>query len=265
MSSDPVLPDHLAIRARGVTKRYRRGGGGVGVSLRDEVVDFFTLRALRNPRPVLEFQALYGVDLDIAAGERVCLLGHNGAGKSTFLKVLARITEPTEGEVWMRGRAATLLEVGTGFHPELTGRENVYLNATLNGLTTVEINDRFADILEFSEIGEFIDQPVKIYSSGMFVRLAFAVAAQLNPDILIVDEVLAVGDVHFQEKCINHMRRTLEGRTVVLVTHDMKAATAVCTRGVLFSRGRVVFDGPINEAVSRYLDDCDHGGRPGVR
>src|SRR5204863_2227017 len=177
------------------------------------------------------------------------------AGKSTLLKILSRIVEPTRGQLTMRGRVASLLEVGTGFHPELTGRENVYLNGSILGMRKVEIDSRFDEIVAFAEIERFLDTPVKRYSSGMYVRLAFAVAAHLQPEILIVDEVLAVGDAEFQKKCLGKMREVSsgEGRTVLFVSHNMAAVTALCKRAILLERGRLVADGESGAVVEKYL------------
>jgi lipopolysaccharide transport system ATP-binding protein len=202
-----------------------------------------------------EFWALRNVDLQVAQGERVGIIGRNGAGKSTLLKILSRITDPTEGRVSMKGRTASLLEVGTGFHPELTGRENIFLNGAILGMPRVEIKRKFDEIVAFAEVDRFIDTPVKRYSSGMYVRLAFAVAAHLEPEILIVDEVLAVGDAQFQKKCLGKMETVSrrEGRTVLLVSHQMQAIQALCTRVLFLEAGRIAYMGTPEEAVSRYI------------
>jgi lipopolysaccharide transport system ATP-binding protein len=212
-----------------------------------------------------EFWALKDVNLEIKQGEMLGIIGRNGAGKSTMLKLLSRITEPTTGRIHLRGRVASLLEVGTGFHPELTGRENIFLNGSILGMTRLEIKRRFDEIVEFSEIGKFLDTPVKRYSSGMYVRLAFAVAAHLEPEILIVDEVLAVGDAEFQKKCLGKMEdvSTNQGRTVIIVSHQMQVIQNLCTRCVLMNRGRLVKDGKTDDIVADYLAtgaelaDCD--------
>jgi lipopolysaccharide transport system ATP-binding protein len=202
-----------------------------------------------------EFWALKDVSLEIKQGEVVGIIGRNGAGKSTLLKVLSRITEPTEGRARIRGRVASLLEVGTGFHPELTGRENIFLNGAILGMTRVEIKRKFDDIVAFAEIEKFLDTPVKRYSSGMYVRLAFAIAAHLEPEILIVDEVLAVGDAEFQKKCLGKMGDVAsEGRTVLFVSHDMGNITRLCRRGVLLDEGRVSSEGEITAVAARYLN-----------
>ena len=190
----------------------------------------------------------------MAEGDLLALIGRNGAGKSTLLKIFARITEPTSGQARIRGRLGSLLEVGTGFHGELTGRENIYLNGAILGMRRREIDRRFDEIVDFSEVERFLDTPIKRYSSGMTVRLAFAVAAHLEPEILLVDEVLAVGDVAFQRKCIGKMSAVAsEGRTVVFVSHNMAIIQALCKRGVLLEQGQVVADAPIEEAVTAYL------------
>lgn len=201
-----------------------------------------------------EFWALRDVSLNIEQGDVVGLIGRNGAGKSTLLKVLSRITEPTCGRVRIKGRLASLLEVGTGFHPELTGRENVYLNGAILGMSKVEIQRKFDEIVAFSEIEKFLDTPVKRYSSGMYVRLAFAVAAHLEPDILVVDEVLAVGDALFQKKCLGKIQdvATNQGRTVFFVSHNLGAVASLCTRGVVMERGKIVADEKIQDALAIY-------------
>jgi len=184
----------------------------------------------------------------------VGIIGRNGAGKSTLLKILSRITEPTQGRIMINGRVASLLEVGTGFHPELTGRENIFLNGAILGMTKTEIRKKFSSIVEFAEIDKFLDTPVKRYSSGMYVRLAFAVAAHLDPEILIVDEVLAVGDTEFQRKCLGKMRTVAsEGRTVLFVSHNLQAIERLCTRGILMQGGALLYDGPVSQACQHYM------------
>lgn len=209
-----------------------------------------------------EFWALDKVSLDVMPGERVGIVGRNGAGKSTLLKILSRITEPTKGRVQLGGRVASLLEVGTGFHPDLTGRENIYLNGAILGMSRAEINRKFDAIVDFAEVERFLDTPVKRYSSGMYVRLAFAVAAHLESDILIVDEVLAVGDAEFQRKCMGKMEAvTQEGRTILFVSHNMGAISELCTRAVLLDRGRKVADGSVSDIVGQYARMASTGVR----
>jgi len=200
-----------------------------------------------------EFWALRGVDFAIRQGDVVGIIGRNGAGKSTLLKILSRITEPTEGRIRLRGRVASLLEVGTGFHPELTGRENIFLNGAILGMTKAEISSKFDEIVAFSEVEKFLDTPVKHYSSGMYVRLAFAVAAHLEPEILIVDEVLAVGDAEFQRKCLGKMKDVASGgRTVLFVSHNMGAVQSLCNTGIVLESGHVTCCGTAAEAIGRY-------------
>jgi len=209
---------------------------------------------------VEEFWALKDLNFEIKAGDRIGIIGRNGAGKSTLLKILSRITAPTSGRVTLKGRGASLLEVGTGFHPELTGRENIFLNGAILGMTRVEIKSKFDEIVAFAEVERFLDTPVKRYSSGMYVRLAFAVAAHLEPEILIVDEVLAVGDVQFQRKCLGKMEEVgREGRTVLFVSHNMSVVSTLCEKGILLDAGRVVAAESISVVVDRYakqLIDC---------
>lgn len=200
-----------------------------------------------------EFWALKDINFEIKQGERVGIIGRNGAGKSTLLKVLSRITEPTTGRIRQKGRVANLLEVGTGFHPELSGRENIFLNGAVLGMTKKEIHSKFDEIVYFSGVEKFLDTPVKRYSSGMYVRLAFSVAAHLEPDILIVDEVLAVGDAAFQKKCLGKMEEVgREGRTVIFVSHNLGAIRQLCARGVLLDKGRIGFDGLTGETIKKY-------------
>jgi lipopolysaccharide transport system ATP-binding protein len=203
-----------------------------------------------------EFWALQDVSFEIQQGDRVGVIGRNGAGKSTLLKILSRITEPTKGEVSIKGRVASLLEVGTGFHPELTGRENVFLNGAILGMSRTEIKSKFDEIVAFAEVEKFLDTPVKRYSSGMYVRLAFAVAAHLEPEILIVDEVLAVGDAQFQKKCLGKMEDVSknEGRTVLFVSHSMPTITSLCNKGILLEKGKTKYIGSTSEAVMQYYN-----------
>ncbi len=201
------------------------------------------------------FFALNDISFEVEQGDRLGIIGRNGAGKSTLLKILSRITEPTSGSIKIRGRVASLLEVGTGFHPELSGRENIFLNGAVLGMSRAEIRKKFDEIVDFAEVEKFLDTPVKRYSSGMYVRLAFAVAAHLEPEILIVDEVLAVGDAQFQKKCINKMEdvSTNDGRTVLFVSHNLGAIKSLCSTGLLLREGRLEISGNINEAIDSYL------------
>ena len=246
------------IRCDRISKRYVLGTRVAGRTLRDAIAgavgDPLRRRERSRPEHRPPLWALRDVSLEVAEGDLLALIGRNGAGKSTLLKILARITEPTSGQARIRGRLGSLLEVGTGFHGELTGRENIYLNGAVLGMRRREIERRFDEIVDFSEVERFLDTPLKRYSSGMTVRLAFAVAAHLEPEILLVDEVLAVGDVGFQRKCIGKMSEVAsEGRTVVFVSHNMAIIQALCKRGILLERGAVSVDAPIEETVTAYL------------
>jgi lipopolysaccharide transport system ATP-binding protein len=203
-----------------------------------------------------EFWALKDIDFDIEHGDRVGIIGRNGAGKSTLLKILSRITEPTKGSIKIKGRIASLLEVGTGFHPELTGRENIFLNGAILGMSRAEIKKHFDAIVDFAEVERFLDTPVKRYSSGMYVRLAFAVAAHLEPEILIIDEVLAVGDAQFQKKCLGKMEDVSknEGRTVLFVSHNMGVVSKLCNKGILLNKGKIEIDGGIDHIIQNYVN-----------
>jgi len=215
---------------------------------------------IQNPKSQIsnsqeEFWALKDVSFDIKQGDRVGIIGRNGAGKSTLLKILSRITEPTQGSINIKGRVASLLEVGTGFHPELTGRENIYLNGAILGMSKEEIKRKFDEIVDFAEVEKFLDTPVKRYSSGMYVRLAFAVAAHLEPEVLIVDEVLAVGDTQFQKKCLGKMQNVAsEGRTVIFVSHQMAAISNLCSSGIMLQKGELIYSGKTEFAIKRYLE-----------
>jgi lipopolysaccharide transport system ATP-binding protein len=250
--------DSLAIRARSIGKQYRIGAAEPYRTFREALIRAAQapLRLMRRQREgAPSFWALRDVSFDVHRGEIVGIIGRNGAGKSTLLKLLSRITAPNTGEIELRGRVGALLEVGTGFHPELSGRENIYLNGAILGMKRAEISRKFDAIIAFSEIEKFLDTPVKHYSSGMFMRLAFAVAAHLEPEILIVDEVLAVGDAGFQRKCLTKMEDVShEGRTVLFVSHNMPAVTRLCPRTILLEEGRVRLDGPSHEVVATYLD-----------
>jgi len=260
----------IAINVEGLSKRYRVGS-------KDEIHDTFVgalgsvvrspVRNLRRIRRLSEFDddasdvddviwALRGVSLEVFSGEVVGIIGRNGAGKSTLLKILSRITEPSEGRVELRGRVSSLLEVGTGFHPELTGRENVYLNGTILGMTKNEIESNFDEIVNFSGVEKFIDTPVKFYSSGMRVRLAFSVAAHLKPEILLVDEVLAVGDAGFQRKCLGKMGEVArEGRTVLFVSHSLPSVRQLCSKVIVLKSGQKSFEGSTDQGVDHYLEE----------
>lgn len=240
-------------RLRHTTQSYR--------SLREELSSVFR-KPFRNrfwgsQSETEDFWALRNVCFEVAPGDRVGIIGRNGAGKSTLLKILSRITDPTEGQVAIRGRISSLLEVGTGFHPELSGRENIFLNGAILGMKVDEIRRKFDEIVAFAEVERFLDTPVKRYSSGMYVRLAFAVAAHLEPDILVVDEVLAVGDAQFQAKCLGRMEElSRSGRTILFVTHNMDAMLTLCNRGVVLEKGSVVFDGDALSARQHYLSQA---------
>ncbi|MEP6808727.1 MAG: ABC transporter ATP-binding protein [Chthoniobacterales bacterium] len=244
------------IELRGISKKYRLGRIG-STTIRDSVER--TWNRLRGKNGAgkgarSDFWALRDLSFAVQPGETVGLIGQNGAGKSTLLKILSRITEPTAGDAYIRGRSASLLEVGTGFHPDLPGRENIYLNGAILGMRTKEIRKKFDEIVAFSEVEDFIDTPVKRYSSGMYVRLAFAVAAHLEPDILLVDEVLAVGDAAFQKKCLGKMGDVArQGRTVLFVSHSMSSIIALCQRAILLGDGKLLADGPTQEVVRDYL------------
>jgi lipopolysaccharide transport system ATP-binding protein len=260
--------DDVAISAQGLGKKYLIGHTAEResyVALRDVLVrgahnlwrkaaDMARGRAIVSGDTIEEFWALKDVSFEVKRGEVLGIIGRNGAGKSTLLKILSRITEPSEGRVMINGRVASLLEVGTGFHPELTGRENIYLNGAILGMGRAEIKRKFDEIVAFAEVEKFLDTPVKRYSSGMYVRLAFAVAAHLEPEILIVDEVLAVGDGEFQKKCLGKMSQVAEGgRTVLFVSHNMVAVRSLCQRVLMISDGLLVVDGQVATVVTRYL------------
>jgi lipopolysaccharide transport system ATP-binding protein len=271
--------EDVIIRAEGLGKKYLIGHETEREwhpTLRDTIVETGRsvmargrrmLRGAAVPGDTIEdFWALKDVSFEVRRGEVLGIIGRNGAGKSTLLKVLSRITEPTEGRVTIDGRVASLLEVGTGFHPELTGRENVYLNGAILGMTRTEIRRKFDEIVAFAEVERFLDTPVKRYSSGMYVRLAFAVAAHLEPDILVVDEVLAVGDAEFQRKCLYKMSEVAGvGRTVLFVSHNLTSIRQLCTRGLLFAGGKIVAAGSANHAADRYLNGIFVGTRGEIK
>lgn len=240
-----------AIDVENLGKCYRLGELGAGTSLREAIT---TVARFRR-RTFEELWALHDVSFRLGAGSTLGIIGRNGSGKSTMLKILTRITEPTTGRSRTRGRVASLLEVGTGFHEELTGRDNVYLNGAIHGMTRRDIDARFDRIVEFADVGRFLDTPIKRYSTGMHLRLAFSVAAHLEPDVLIVDEVLAVGDLEFQRRCLGRMEEAeREGRTVVFVSHDLAAVARLCERSIWLVDGGVRLDGPTDEVLEAYTD-----------
>tara|TARA_B110000902_G_C14270427_1_gene572918 strand:- start:271 stop:1467 length:1197 start_codon:yes stop_codon:yes gene_type:complete len=240
--------EKTVIKVQNLGKKYTIGTPKKG-SLRGSIINLFKRASEKGE----DFWALKELNFEISKGDIVGIIGRNGAGKSTLLKVLSKITKPTEGRIEIKGRVASLLEVGTGFHPELTGRENIYLNGTILGMTRKEVTNKFDEIVEFSGVRKFIDTPVKRYSSGQYVRLAFAVAAHLDPEILIIDEVLAVGDAEFQKKCLGKMKDVAgEGRTVIFVSHDLTAVKKLCNKGVLMQEGKKIFAGEIKETISKY-------------
>ncbi len=256
--------EELMIKIENVSKEYRLGQIG-GTTLREEL-QRKKAKLLNKEDPTAKigakqvkngekFLALDGISFDVKKGERVGIIGHNGAGKSTLLKLLSRVTAPTGGEIGLNGRVASMLEVGTGFNGELTGRENIYMNGAILGMTKKEIADKIEDIIDFSECRQFIDTPVKRYSSGMYVKLAFAVAAHLNSEIMIMDEVLAVGDMAFQKKCLEKMNDVSrsEGRTILYVSHNMSTIRQLCDRVIVLDHGKLVFDGETEEGIGIYL------------
>lgn len=263
--------EELAIKIEHVSKQYRLGAIGGGTLQADLQSWWARKRGLEDPNSKIgdrtdvrigeRFLALDDINLEVKKGEAVGIIGHNGAGKSTLLKLLSRVTAPTTGKISIDGRIASMLEVGTGFHPELTGRENIYMNGTILGMTRAEIDRKIDQIIEFSEVEQFIDTPVKRYSSGMYVKLAFSVAAHLDSEIMIMDEVLAVGDAKFQQKCLKRMSEAAnsEGRTVLYVSHNMNTIRQLCDRCIVLKQGKVIFDGDTERAISIYLDsDEDH-------
>ena len=259
----------LALKAENISKQYRLGQVGTGTLSHD--LNRFWAQILGKEDPYLKIGeandrsskgsseyvwSLRNINFEIEQGDAVGIIGRNGAGKSTLLKLLSKVTKPTTGKIYTNGRIASLLEVGTGFHPEMTGRENIYLNGAILGMTRKEITRKFDEIVDFSGVERYIDTPVKRYSSGMYVRLAFAVAAHLESEILIVDEVLAVGDAEFQKKCLGKMGDVSkgEGRTVLFVSHDLNAVSQICGTGILLNQGLVEYKGGIRETVSTYLN-----------
>lgn len=255
----------IAIKIEHVSKEYRLGTIGGG-TLRGDLQSWWAkMRHKEDPNSLIgsgantyssdRFLALDDVSFEVHKGEALGIIGHNGAGKSTLLKLLSRVTAPSSGKISYNGRVASMLEVGTGFHPELTGRENVYMNGAILGMTKAEIDKKFDQIVEFAEMEKFIDTPVKRYSSGMYVKLAFAVAAHLDSEIMIMDEVLAVGDMKFQQKCLGKMGDAAEGegRTVLYVSHNMSTIRQLCTRCIVLDHGRIIFDGDVEEAINIYM------------
>ena len=254
----------IAIQLSGVKKMYKLGQIGGGTLQADLQSWWARIRGKEDPNTMIgtdqrligkTFMAVNGIDLTVYKGEALGIIGGNGAGKSTTLKLLSRVTAPTEGTIDLYGRVASMLEVGTGFNPEMTGRENIYLNGAILGMTKAEIDSKMEDIIEFSEVREFIDTPVKRYSSGMYVKLAFSVAAHLDSEIMIMDEVLAVGDMAFQKKCLDKMRDAakLDGRTVLYVSHNMNTIRQLCDRCVVLDKGKVIYEGDVETAIAIYL------------
>lgn len=259
--------DDIMLKIDNVSKQYKLGQIG-GTTLRDEL-QRLNAKIHKKEDPTKRigakdynkgetFMALDGVSFEVKKGERVGIIGHNGAGKSTLLKLISRVTAPTRGEIGLNGRVASMLEVGTGFHPELTGRENIYMNGAILGMTKKEIDDKMEDIIEFSECRQFIDTPVKRYSSGMYVKLAFSVAAHLESEIMIMDEVLAVGDMTFQKKCLGKMgdESSKKGKTILYVSHNMATIRELCDRCIVLNHGRVVYDGDVEDAIKIYMGEC---------
>ena len=254
----------IAIRLSDVRKQYKLGQIGGGTLTADLQSWWARVRGKEDPNTQIgadqrligqTFMALNGIDLTVYKGEALGIIGGNGAGKSTMLKLLSRVTAPSDGKIWINGRIASMLEVGTGFNGEMTGRENIYMNGAILGMTKAEIDAKMEDIIEFSEVREFIDTPVKRYSSGMYVKLAFSVAAHLDSEIMIMDEVLAVGDMAFQKKCLNKMRDAAkqQGRTVLYVSHNMNTIRQLCDRCIVLDKGKVVFEGDVEEAIGVYM------------
>jgi lipopolysaccharide transport system ATP-binding protein len=265
------MSSEQAMTVERLGKQYRIGAPRQHYNTLREVLSASVWRAAARLRgnggaqPVPTIWALKDVSFDVRRGEVIGVIGGNGAGKSTLLKILSRITEPTEGEATVFGRVGSLLEVGTGFHPELTGRENIFLNGAILGMSRAHVARRFDEIIDFAGVGTFIDTPVRFYSSGMYVRLAFAVAAHMEPDILVVDEVLAVGDAEFQKRCLGKMDDvSRDGRTVLFVSHNLDALQRLCTRGLLLRRGSLVADGPVSSVVGTYRSMIEGGEQLGT-
>lgn len=263
--------EDIAIKIENVKKRYRLGAIGGGTLQGDLQSWWARKRGKEDPNSKVGqdvyqkneiFWALKGINLEIRKGEALGIIGANGAGKSTLLKILSRVTAPTEGTVKIKGRISSMLEVGTGFHGELTGRENIYLNGAILGMSRAEVNEKMEQIIDFSECREFIDTPVKRYSSGMYVKLAFAVAAHLDAEIMIMDEVLAVGDMKFQEKCLSKMVDIArnEGRTILYVSHNMNTIRQLCSRCICLEKGSIFYDGPVEQAIKLYMGNVQKSG-----
>ena len=261
-----MVSDEIMLKVENASKVYRLGEIG-GTTLRDELQRLKAkIRHKEDPTKKIgaknynkgeKFKALDNISFEVKKGERIGIIGHNGAGKSTLLKLISRVTGPSEGKIHLNGRVASMLEVGTGFHEELTGRENVYMNGAILGMTKKEIDAKMEDIIEFSEVRQFIDTPVKRYSSGMYVKLAFSVAAHLDSEIMIMDEVLAVGDVAFQNKCLNKMKEVSDkqDKTILYVSHNMNTIRQLCDRVIVLNHGRIIFDGDVEQGIRFYLSE----------
>lgn len=258
--------EELALKVENVSKEYRLGAIGGGTLKEELQSKWAKMRHKEDPNLKIgqkaygkneRFLALDDVSFEIKKGERVAIIGHNGAGKSTILKLICRVTAPTKGNIYINGRITSMLEVGTGFHPELTGTENIYLNGAILGMTKNEVASKFDEIVSFSEVGQFVDTPVKRYSSGMRVKLGFSVASHLDSEIMIMDEVLAVGDVNFQNKCIEQMKKVAadEGRTILYVSHNMATVKSLCDRCIVLSHGKKVFDGNVEDGIAVYMQN----------
>lgn len=279
---------NTVIKVQNLSKEYRLGTIGHGTLYRDLQSWWANLQGKEDPNSKIsltgchvqnnQLMALKDVSFNVKKGDVLGIIGRNGAGKSTLLKIISRVTSPSKGQIKIKGRIASLLEVGTGFHPELTGRENIYLNGAILGMTKKEIAGKLDEIIDFAEVKDFIDTPVKRYSSGMYVRLAFAVAANLEPEILIIDEVLAVGDIQFQKKCLGKMEQvsTTNGRTILFVSHNMTAISALCAKAIVLHNGEIAYEGAVHTAIDAYreairdtgisVDNCfSRGGSGGVR
>lgn len=260
------MNNDIMLKVENVYKKYRLGTIGGGTLSADLQSWWAKIRHKEDPNSIIgsnsykrneEFYALNGISFEVKKGEAIGIIGGNGAGKSTTLKLISQVTAPTKGKIHLNGRIASMLEVGTGFHPELTGRENIYMNGAILGMTKSEIDAKIEDIIDFSECRQFIDTPVKRYSSGMYVKLAFSVAAHLDSEILIMDEVLAVGDMKFQQKCIKKMLSVVndEGRTILYVSHNMNTIRQLCSRCIVLSKGKVIFDGDNETAIQKYMEN----------